>query len=157
MTQLSQRFTLEQFCAAAYHPELVQSNILAASGFMVPLARCARRAEDIEDLFGKKVILHSGYRFKALNDAVGSQDHSQHMAGEAFDFHVDTFIGSQDLLMQALRLIDTGGIPFHQLLIERGCLHLGLFKPGEPNGEIAYWAPGIDGAAPVKRIIKAFR
>ncbi len=156
MTQLSQRFTLEQFCTTAYHPELVQRNTLAAADFMVPLARCARRAEDIEDLLEAKVTIHSGYRFKPLNDAVGSQDHSQHLYGEAFDFHAEGYGSTQDLLMKALKLIAGGGIPFHQLLIERGCLHLGLFKPGESNGEVAFWVPGIDGGPAIKQIIKGF-
>lgn len=140
--QLSPHFTLLEFTNSSDHPGLVSANTDAATPYLGSIATCASRAEDIRSLFNAPVIIHSGFRSKALNDAVGSQDHSQHMIGEAFDFHVEGFLGTHELLMQALTKIEASRIEFHQLLIEGECLHFGIYKPFQPNGEVAWWADG---------------
>ena len=46
--------------------------------------------EPLETLFSPKVIIHhSGYRCPKLNDAVKGQTFSQHLRGNAWDFHVE--------------------------------------------------------------------
>lgn len=49
---------------------------------------CVNVLQPIRDRFGVPLIVTSGYRSPAVNDAVGSNDKSQHVKGEAADFHV---------------------------------------------------------------------
>ena len=52
---------------------------------------CQAVLEPVREHFGKAVIVHSGYRSLAVNTAVGGNPRSQHVFGEAADFHVDGF------------------------------------------------------------------
>lgn len=49
---------------------------------------CTHILEPVRKHFGKKLIIHSGYRGPAVNKAVGGSEYSQHCRGEAVDFHV---------------------------------------------------------------------
>ena len=49
---------------------------------------CSFILEKVRAHYGLPVIVHSGYRSKAVNAAVGGSDSSQHCRGEAVDFHV---------------------------------------------------------------------
>jgi hypothetical protein len=52
------------------------------------LQRLAEFLEQVRALLGKSIMVSSGFRSKALNDAVGSKDSSQHRVGCAADFRV---------------------------------------------------------------------
>jgi uncharacterized protein YcbK (DUF882 family) len=52
------------------------------------LVRVAELLEKVRTLLGKPIILNSGFRSKAVNDAVGSRDTSQHRIGCAADIRV---------------------------------------------------------------------
>lgn len=143
MVLLSPNFNLAQFTQSHDHPDLVGQNIREALGdpaIMASLRVSAAYAEALVLILKDKLALHSGYRCEALNQAVGSNPNSQHRLGEAFDFLRATDTDGT-LVMQDVDTIRHSGLPFHQLLIERGCIHFGVWKPGLPNGEVAYWGP----------------
>lgn len=48
----------------------------------------ARKAQAIRDHYGRPLIVHSGYRYPALNAAIKGDPRSQHMKFEAIDFHI---------------------------------------------------------------------
>jgi zinc D-Ala-D-Ala carboxypeptidase len=50
------------------------------------LTEVARLGEWVRNFLTVPLIIHSGYRCKPLNDAVGSSDRSQHLLCEAMDF-----------------------------------------------------------------------
>ena len=50
---------------------------------------CADLLEPVRAHYGKPVIIHSGYRCYELNKSVGGNINSQHMLGQAADFHID--------------------------------------------------------------------
>jgi hypothetical protein len=52
------------------------------------LQRLAEFLEQVRTLLGKSSMVNSAFRSKALNDAVGSKDSSQHRVGCACDFRV---------------------------------------------------------------------
>jgi hypothetical protein len=135
---LSDHFTLDEMTHTD-HADLQEQNRAEAVAFIPMLKRVSLElGEPIRALFdGVPINVHSAYRCPALNDAVGSQSHSQHLLGEAMDFDIIGYTNSA-----AINKIMTSGIKFHQLLIERGCLHVGLPKPNMPNGEVAYWYAG---------------
>ena len=45
--------------------------------------------EPLRQHFGQKVIIHSGIRCPALNAMLGGTPESQHVKGEAVDFHIE--------------------------------------------------------------------
>ena len=138
---LSEHFTYDEF-TATQHNDLQDENRAEGLMHLADLTATAQVAEQVRALFGGPLVIHCAFRCKRLNDAVGSQDHSQHLVGQAFDFHVQDLGADDTHLRAALHTIAGSGIKFHQLLIERGCLHLGTFKPGAPNGEVAWWDKG---------------
>ena len=79
------------------------------------LANLKRLAEFLETvktaLGGKPVMINSAYRSKAVNDAVGSRDSSQHRQGLAADFRVPGV--APDAVVRALL-----HLPYDQIIRE---------------------------------------
>jgi len=79
------------------------------------LANLQRLAEFLETvkttLGGKPVMINSAYRSKAVNDAVGSKDTSQHRQGLAADFRVPGM--TPDAVVRALLKL-----PYDQIIRE---------------------------------------
>jgi zinc D-Ala-D-Ala carboxypeptidase len=81
------------------------------------LANLQRLAEFLETvkttLGGKPVMINSAFRSKAVNDAVGSKDTSQHRQGLAADFRVPGM--APDAVVRA---IIAAKLPFDQIIRE---------------------------------------
>lgn len=90
---------------------------------------CTHTLEPLREKLGLPIIITSGYRTKELNEIiVHASRRSQHMAGQAADFHVvqgSRVQGSRELLIQAFRLIiKDEGIDFDQLIIYPTFIHV---------------------------------
>lgn len=93
--------------------ELNRRKALCYTGSLTELCRMV--LEPIRLRYGKPVIVHSGFRCYELNKAVGGTPASQHMLGQAADFHVEGVT-----LEEAFNwLWKESGIPFGQLIDER--------------------------------------
>jgi len=109
---LSPNFTLK---------ELTVSEIAARRGLdntpnateVANLVRVAELLEQVRALLGKPILVNSAFRSKAVNDAVGSRDTSQHRLGCAADIRVPGLTPKQ--VVQAC--IDAN-IPFDQIIEE---------------------------------------
>jgi putative chitinase len=81
------------------------------------LANLQRLAEFLETvkttLGGKPVMINSAFRSKAVNDAVGSKDSSQHRQGLAADFRVPGMVPDA-----VVRAIIAANLPFDQIIRE---------------------------------------
>ena len=81
------------------------------------LANLQRLAEFLETvkttLGGKPVMINSAFRSKAVNDAVGSKDTSQHRQGLAADFRVPGMAPDA-----VVRVIIAANLPFDQIIRE---------------------------------------
>lgn len=81
------------------------------------LANLKRLAEFLETvkttLGGKPVMINSAFRSKAVNDAVGSKDTSQHRQGLACDFRIPGM--TPDAVVRALI---SAKLPFDQIIRE---------------------------------------
>ena len=81
------------------------------------LANLQRLAEFLEvvktTLGGKAVMISSAFRSKAVNDAVGSKDTSQHRQGLACDFKVPGMIPDA-----VVKTIIAANLPFDQIIRE---------------------------------------
>jgi zinc D-Ala-D-Ala carboxypeptidase len=81
------------------------------------LANIQRLAEFLEAvktvLGGKPIMVNSAFRSKAVNDAVGSKDTSQHRIGCAADIRVPSM--TPDQLVKA---VIASGLPYDQIIRE---------------------------------------
>ena len=77
------------------------------------LVRTALLLEQVRALVKKPIIINSAYRSKAVNDAVGSKDTSQHRIGCAADIRVPGMTPKQ--VVEAIMKSD---IPYDQVIRE---------------------------------------
>jgi putative chitinase len=81
------------------------------------LANIQRLAEFLEELKtilgGKPIMVNSAFRSKAVNDAVGSKDTSQHRIGCAADIRVPSMTPDQ-----VVRAVIASGIGYDQVIRE---------------------------------------
>ena len=81
---------------------------------LVNLQRLAEFLETVKTtLGGKPVMINSAFRSKAVNDAVGSRDTSQHRLGLACDFKVPGMVPDA-----VVRSIIAANLPFDQVIRE---------------------------------------
>lgn len=94
---------------------------------------CTHTLEPLREKLGLPIVITSGFRTKELNEIiVHASRKSQHMSGQAADFHVaqgpvqgSMVQGSRELLIQAFRLIITEPeIDFDQLIIYPTFIHV---------------------------------
>ena len=85
MTKLSDNFTLEELTHTDHRELSNEPNESETEN----LKRLAEFLEQVKaTLGGKPVMVNSAFRSKAVNDAVGSKDSSQHRVGCAADIRV---------------------------------------------------------------------
>jgi uncharacterized protein YcbK (DUF882 family) len=83
--QLSEHFSLDELT----HTDHRQFDNTPNATEMANLVRLAAFLEDVKTVLGgKPVMINSAFRCKAVNDAVGSRDTSQHRIGCAADIRV---------------------------------------------------------------------
>ena len=87
--------------------------------------------QPLRDALGKPLVINSGYRSPELNEAVGGTKNSQHLRGEAAD------IASEDP-MHLVRLIKEKKLPFDQLIIYSGFLHISYSSSRNQRMHIIY-------------------
>jgi len=110
MTQLSEHFTLEELTHTDHREfsnepnESERANLVRLAGFL----------EQIKALLGgKPIMVNSAFRSKAVNDAVGSKDSSQHRVGCAADLRVPGMTPDE-----VVKAIIGSGLPFDQVIRE---------------------------------------
>ena len=123
MTQLSKHFSLEELTHTD-HRELSNEPNETERENLVRLANFLEQVKFVLD--DKPIMVNSAFRSKALNDAVGSKDSSQHRVGCAADIRVpgmtpdqvvQAVIGSQLEFDQVIREFDRWthiSIPNHE-------------------------------------------
>jgi len=93
------------------------------------LKRLAEMLEEVKDLLdGKPIMINSAFRSKAVNDAVGSKDTSQHRVGCAADIRVPGLTPDQ-----VVKAIIGSSIAFDQIIREfDSWTHISV--PNNPSG-----------------------
>lgn len=108
--QLSEHFSLEELTRTD-HRTLDNTPDDRA---LINLRRLAVLLESLKNLLGgRAVIITSAFRSKAVNDAVGSKDTSQHRLGCAADLRVPGMTPDEVVLR-----VTQSGLPFDQVIRE---------------------------------------
>lgn len=129
-------FTINELCYSATAqanginntPNTTQRNALTAlvDTVLDPLRRA----------WGKPILVNSGYRCPALNNAVGGKASSQHLRGEAADITTGSPQSNKQLYDLAISL----RLPIDQLIGERGYTWLHISHKASGYNRHQYWA-----------------
>lgn len=85
---ISPNFSLRELTRTQHREHQIENRVVPAHLLAAAHALAWGLLEPIRAHFGQPVIVHSGYRYPALNRAVGGSEHSQHMRFEAADFEI---------------------------------------------------------------------
>jgi hypothetical protein len=108
--QLSEHFTLEELT----HTDHRELNNEPNASEMANLTRLAAFLEQVKTvLAGKPIMVNSAFRSKAVNDAVGSKDTSQHRIGCAADIRVPGMTPDE-----VVKAVIASGIAYDQVIRE---------------------------------------
>ena len=108
--QLSEHFTLDELT----HTDHRQFDNTPNASEMANLVRLAGFLEEVKTVLGgKPIMVNSAFRCKAVNDAVGSKDSSQHRVGTACDFRVPSMTPDE-----VVKAVIGSGIGYDQLIRE---------------------------------------
>ena len=131
--KLAKNFTFGELTTTS-RKELAAKNAAEAVDFLDAGKALAAMLQAVRDHFGKPVKVHSGFRGRTLNAAVGGADTSQHLTFQAADFHVE-----------GVELVDvfdwirkSSGLAFGQVILEGSSpanptwIHLSLGEPWRP-------------------------
>ena len=125
MTQLTEHFTLEELTHTDHRDLDNTPNDHEKNNLM----RLARFLEEVKTVLGgKPVMVNSAFRSKAVNDAVGSKDTSQHRVGCAADLRIPGMTPDE-----VVKAIIASGIGYDQVIREFDrWTHISV--PNEPTG-----------------------
>jgi hypothetical protein len=122
---LTPHFTLEELIATQHR----EFDNTPNSSEINNLKRLAEMLEKVKDLLdGKPIMVNSAFRSKAVNDAVGSKDTSQHRVGCAADIRVPGLTPDQ-----VVKAIIGSPIAYDQIIREfDSWTHISI--PNAPSG-----------------------
>ena len=125
MMLLTPHFTLEELTVTDHR----EFDNTPNSSEINNLRRLAEMLEEVKTLLdGKPIMINSGFRSKAVNDAVGSKDTSQHRVGCAADIRVPGLTPDQ-----VVKAIIGSSIAFDQIIREfDSWTHISV--PNNPSG-----------------------
>ena len=110
--KLTEHFTLEEMIASDIADRKGLDNTPNATE-LANLMRTAALLEQVRKVINKPIRVTSGFRSKAVNDAVGSKDTSQHRIGCAADIKV-TGMSPREVVQACI----DAKLPFDQIIEE---------------------------------------
>lgn len=149
-TRLTEHFTLQELTKVGDHAGIDNTPPQSLAANAILLAGKLEQARDIwSGAIGREVRVRVsyGYRCPALNHAVGGSETSAHLEFLAADLIPEGLDLRQafDLLVQDPEFM----AEVDQLIIERGCIHVGLppaRRRGVPRRELRLDQDGVNGS-----------
>jgi len=122
---LTEHFTLEELT----HTDHRELENIPNETELTNLKRLAEFLETVKAVLGgKPIMVNSAFRSKAVNDAVGSKDSSQHRVGCAADLRVPSMTPDE-----VVKAVIASGIGYDQIIREFDrWTHISV--PNDPNG-----------------------
>ena len=134
-TPITKHFTYEEFEYSRKAQELGLDNRIPSDEIRSAIRLLVvNLLQPLRDLLQRPLIVSSGYRSPALNQAVGGAKNSQHMRGEAADVSCK---GALETLLLAQTVLRSG-LPFDQMILYKSLLHLSFNAAGPQRHQILY-------------------
>ena len=130
--QLSDHFTLSELTKSSTAERLGIANEPGSTEVESLIMVCDKVLEPVRNHYGIAFAPNSGFRCLELNQAIGSSDNSQHVAGEAVDFEV-VGVPNKDTALWVMDNCD-----FDQLILE-------FYKEGVPDSGWVHCSYTING------------
>ena len=162
---LSPHFSLKEMTKSQTAVEHGIANVPSPEAVENLRRLCANTLEPLREALNLPVVVSSAYRTKALNSLLAhASDRSQHMLGQAADFHVSpsgsTTESRRELLIKAFRLIITSEqIDFDQLILYPNFIHVSYVSKernsrnillGMRNGKLGYGKCSVEKALKIQ-------
>jgi zinc D-Ala-D-Ala carboxypeptidase len=113
---LSKHFTLDELIRSDAAIRRGIPNIPTEEVVQNLVTLCNTILEPLRMRLGKPIIITSGYRSPEVNALIGGSRTSQHMTGQAADFHIDGMTP-----LQVVRwIVDSSRLPYDQVIEEFG-------------------------------------
>lgn len=135
---LSKNFTLAELTVSMTGARLGLSNVPDSLAIKHLQRLTDELLQPIRDLINLPIVVHSGYRCLAVNNAVGGSKTSAHMQGYAADITVPAFGNARELANYLVKTLPAHGIKFDQIILEfDSWVHVGLCTQiGSQRGEV---------------------
>ena len=140
MEQFTKNFSYDELIASATAKRLGLDNTPTPE----EKEKLRQLAEDIlqpiRDAWKSPIVVTSGYRSEAVNNAVGGVKTSQHRLGEAADIKVGGKERNRKLFNFIYKMIAKGDIKVGQLIDEYSYswIHISLPRKGKENNQILH-------------------
>ena len=140
MEQFTKNFSYDELIASATAKRLGLDNRPTPE----EKEKLRQLAEDIlqpiRDAWKSPIVVTSGYRSEAVNNAVGGVKTSQHRLGEAADIKVGGKERNRKLFNFIYKMISKGDIKVGQLIDEYSYswIHISLPRKGKENNQILH-------------------
>lgn len=135
---LSKNFTLAELTVSMTGARQGLSNVPDTVAIKHLQRLTTELLQPIRDLINLPIVVHSGYRSLAVNNAVGGSRTSAHMQGYAADITVPALGSARELANYLVKTLPAHGIKFDQIILEFGeWVHVGLCNQlGAQRGQI---------------------
>lgn len=132
MAQISNNFSWSEFEKSDTAKRLRITNVITTTEVRDAVkALVLNVLQPLRDAWGGPLKINSGYRCKALNEAVGGVESSQHRKGEAADVACTDPL---DLAKLAKRM----RLPYDQMGVYASFVHFSYRRDGKNRGQIFY-------------------
>ncbi|MCD8206469.1 MAG: D-Ala-D-Ala carboxypeptidase family metallohydrolase [Bacteroidales bacterium] len=124
-------FTIDELCASDTARARGIDNTPSAEAVDNLTALVDNVLDPLREAWGAPIIVNSGYRCEALNDAIGGVNSSQHKTGQAADIVPKG--RRRDEVRKLFRLVEVLGLDYDQLINEKDYtwVHVSYKKEGK--------------------------
>ena len=134
MGTISKNFSYHEFEASTVAKEKRINNTITSFRVRDALKNLVcRLIQPVRDYAGASVFVNSGYRCIELNEAIEGSPTSQHPLGEAADIWCPI-----KTPYELACIVIENNLPFDQMILYPGFLHLSLKLEGKQRGQILY-------------------
>lgn len=134
-TKVTENFTLEELCHSNMAVAKGLENIPNESQVENLKSLAINLLQPVRDLYGKPMIVNSGFRSPEVNKAVNGSPTSDHMNGKATDVKTPN-------PRELFNLVRNSGLSFDQLILYPTFVHMS-FRSKDTNRNQVLYAKGV--------------
>lgn len=134
-TKVTENFTLEELCHSNTAVAKGLANIPNESQVENLKSLAINLLQPVRDLYGKPMIINSGFRSPEVNKAVNGSPTSDHMNGKSADVRTPN-------PRELFNLVHNSGLSFDQLILYPTFVHMS-FRSKDANRNQVLYAKGV--------------